>query len=75
MSKLFKVLISLIVICLSCIAFFACGETNTPAESVGGESESIVISSESEPESEIESEIEEDSESNFTVELPEVDRM
>ena len=74
MSKLFKILISLTVICLSCIAFFACGQT-TPADSVGGESESIVISSESKPESKPESEPEEESESSFIVELPEVDRM
>ena len=75
MSKLFKILISLIVVCLSCMAFFACGGTNTPGESVGGESESIVIPSESEPNSEPESESEEENESNFIVELPEVDRM
>jgi hypothetical protein len=75
MSKLFKFLISLIVVCLSCIAFFACGGTTTPSESVGGESESIIVSSESEPASEPESESEEENESSFVVELPEVDRM
>ena len=79
MSKLFKILISLTVICLSCIAFFACSK-NTPAPTSTSTPESIVQSmpesrpedSESSPE---ESESEEDTESNFEVELPEVDRM
>lgn len=72
MSKLFKILISLTVICLSCVAFFACNPSNpTPPVS---SPESIVQSTpESEPESEVESEVE--NESNFEVELPEVDRM
>ena len=76
MSKLFKILITLIVICLSSVSFFACitDETKDPESTV----ESVVESTpESTPESEEEpeSEPEEDPESNFEVELPEVDRM
>ena len=77
MSKLFKILITLIVICLSSVSFFACitDDKKDPIESVV---ESVVESTpESTPESEEEpeSEPEEDPESNFEVELPEVDRM
>ena len=71
MSKLFKILVFLTLICLSCTAIFACGtvEPDDPKE----ESESISqIESVSEELSEEESE--EETESNFEVELPEVDR-
>ena len=70
MSKAFKILISLIVICLSSVAFFAC--TNNPTQSTS-EPESVVQSMPESEESVEESE--EDPESNFEVELPEVDRM
>ena len=76
MSKLFKILISLIVICLTSVAFFAC-KIDKPAKPESTLESVIESMPESEPESEEEpeSEPEEDTESNFEVELPEVDRM
>ena len=73
MSKLFKILISLMVICLSCTALFAC--YGGGGDDSDGASESQMQSI-TESEQEIQSEeSEEDTESNFKVELPEVDRM
>ena len=76
MSKLFKILISL-VICLSCTALFACGgfsesEPTSEKESVS-ESESV-LQSVIEPDTESEEESEEEVESDFIIELPEVPR-
>ena len=74
MSKLFKILISLMVICLSCTALFAC--YGGGGDDSDGASESQMQSiTESEQTSQSEEESEEDTESNFKVELPEVDRM
>jgi hypothetical protein len=73
MSKLFKILISLMVICLSCTALFAC--YGGGGDDSDGASESQMQSI-TESEQEIQSEeSEEDTESNFEVKLPEVDRM
>ena len=75
MSKLFKILISLMVICLSCTTLFACNNSQESTQESESEVQSIIESEvQSEEESEIESE-EEETESNFFVELPEVDRM
>ncbi len=72
MSKIFKILLLITLICLSCTAFFACGGGGD--ESVK-ESEKVSVS-ESEKDSESESleESEEESESVFDIELPEVGR-
>ena len=77
MNRLFKILISLIVICLSCTALFACGgfsEDESTKESQKQSTSESKTPVQSEEESEVESE-EVDTESNFYVELPEVDRM
>lgn len=76
MSKLFKILITLLLICLSCTTVFACGgmddEESTPESEIVSVPESEGEESE---ESESKEEVVVDSESNFEVELPEVDRM
>ncbi|MBR2337134.1 MAG: hypothetical protein IKA61_04225 [Clostridia bacterium] len=76
MSKLFKILITLAVICLSCTSVFACGGFAEDESTVDSESQPVTESVSEEisvEESEEESELE--TESNFVVELPEVDRM
>ena len=81
MSKIFKNLLLITLICLTCATFFACGGKGQSAE----ESQSVSIEEsvsikESIKDSEVESvkqseeESEDETESNFTIELPEVGR-
>ncbi len=71
MSKLFKILITLLLICLSCTTVFACGGIDKDEESTP---ESEIVSVPESQESESKEEVVVDSESNFEIELPEVDR-
>ncbi|MBR2384079.1 MAG: hypothetical protein IKA99_00545 [Clostridia bacterium] len=73
MSKFFKILISLIVICLSCTALFACGSMS--GDESASESQKQSTSESNAPSQSTEESEEVDTESNFNVELPEVDRM
>ena len=74
MSKLFKILATLTLICLVSFTFLACGGSSSKESPKESPKESNTESvSESEKESESES-TPEDTESNFEIELPEVDR-